>query len=266
MARSPRRTAFVLAASDHGTMIVNRLDYCGPVQGPAFGVGYEILEFGAHARPEVLELLQLLGRRRAHFGDGVIAVDCGANIGSHTVEWAKHMTGWGSVIAIEAQERVFYALAGNVALNNCFNARVINAAAGRAPGTIRVPVPDYQAPGSFGSLEMRPSAQTEFIGQAIDYSEAGTVQVTCVTIDELGLKRLDLLKIDVEGMEAEVLEGAAASLSAFRPIVVAEHIKSGWDALASPLSALGYTLFRTQLNLIAIHPSDPTSSEVRSLN
>src|SRR5260370_16749261 len=38
-----------------------------------------------------------------------------------TIEWAKRMTGWGSVLAIEAQERIYYALAGNIALNNCFN-------------------------------------------------------------------------------------------------------------------------------------------------
>ena len=60
-------------------------------------------------------------RRRFH-GDGVVAIDCGANIGVHTVEWAIAMTGWGSVVAIEAQERIYYALAGNIAINNCFNA------------------------------------------------------------------------------------------------------------------------------------------------
>jgi FkbM family methyltransferase len=51
-----------------------------------------------------------------------VAIDCGANIGTHTIEWAKKMTGWGAVIGIEAQERIFYALAGNIAINNCFNA------------------------------------------------------------------------------------------------------------------------------------------------
>ena len=50
--------------------------------------------------------------RRPHFGDGVVAVDRGADIGVHTLEWARSMTAWGSVIAIEAQECIFYALAG----------------------------------------------------------------------------------------------------------------------------------------------------------
>jgi hypothetical protein len=48
--------------------------------------------------------------RRQYFKDGVVVIDCGANIGAHTIEWGKRMTGWGSVLAIEAQERIYYAL------------------------------------------------------------------------------------------------------------------------------------------------------------
>jgi FkbM family methyltransferase len=64
----------------------------------------------------------------------VVALDCGANIGVHSVEWARLMKDWGSVIAVEAQERVFYALAGNLTLQNCFNARAIWAAVSDTPG------------------------------------------------------------------------------------------------------------------------------------
>jgi hypothetical protein len=31
------------------------------------------------------------------FEVSVVAIDCGANIGIHTIEWATAMTGWGSV-------------------------------------------------------------------------------------------------------------------------------------------------------------------------
>jgi hypothetical protein len=53
------------------------------------------------------------------------------------------MRGWGMVLAVEAQERVFYALAGNIALQNCFNARALWAALGDAPGELSIPEPDY---------------------------------------------------------------------------------------------------------------------------
>ncbi|HEY4171600.1 MAG TPA: FkbM family methyltransferase [Rhodopila sp.] len=198
-----------------------------------------------------------------HFGDGVVALDCGAHVGIHTIEWAKLMTGWGKVIAFVAQERLFYALAGNIVINNCLNARAIHAVLGAQGGNQRVPVPDDLSPGSFGSLEMRQSATTEFIGQAIDYAEASMVEVPAATIDSLKLARVDLIKIDVEGMEADVLTGARDTLTAFRPIVVAEHLKVGWDALADLISPFGYRLFRATENLIAVHPDEPTIGAIR---
>ena len=44
-----------------------------------------------------------IGFRRCEGFDGVVAIDCGANIGVHTIEWATSMTGWGSVLSIEAR-------------------------------------------------------------------------------------------------------------------------------------------------------------------
>src|ERR1700719_2509896 len=136
--RNPKRKiAFVLAASDHGTMIVNRLDYRMIDEHRGFGVGFQILEGASFDPQEVDVALSLLGLRRQYFGDGGVAVDCGANIGVHTIEWANRMHGWGQVIAIEAQERLFYALTGNIAINNCFNARALNAAVAAKVGTMR---------------------------------------------------------------------------------------------------------------------------------
>src|ERR1700704_1052494 len=177
MSHPLRPIAFVLAASDYGPLIVNRFDRYIKKDGSGFGVGYEILGSSTYASEEVALVTGLLGVRRRHFGDGVVAIDCGANIGVHTIEWAKTMTGWGSVLAIEAQERIFYALAGNISLNNCFNARAIHAAVGAASGTMRVPTPDYLASGSFGSLELKQADSNEFIGQTIDYSDAALTEI-----------------------------------------------------------------------------------------
>src|SRR5207253_10118188 len=137
----------------------------------------ELLDQGAYEAAEVDRIPTLLDLRRKCYGAGVLAVDCGANSGVHTVAWSKHMTGWGEVLAIEAQERIYYALAGNIALNNCFNARAINAAVAAVDGAMRVPVPDYLSFSSFGSLELRPRPENEFIGQQIDYSDAATQEV-----------------------------------------------------------------------------------------
>lgn len=107
MAYPPRKLAFVLAPTDQGTLIVNRFDYKMVDAERGFGVGYMLLNQASYDAGEVATAQQLLALRRQYHGDGVFAVDCGANIGVFTVEWAKSMTGWGFVLAIEAQERVF---------------------------------------------------------------------------------------------------------------------------------------------------------------
>lgn len=255
-----RPVAFVLAATNHGTMLVNRHDY-RLIPGGGFGVGHQLLNQSAFDPPEVDFVLQLLECRRKDYGDGVVAIDGGANIGVHTLEWAQFMHGWGEVVAFEAQERLFYALAGNITLNNCFNARAVWAAIGAEDGTIEVPVPDYCVPGSFGSLELRPSENAEFIGQEIDYAgRTSTTRLT--TIDALGLSRLDLVKIDIEGMELEALAGAEASLAACRPQLVIEKIKSDEDAIRRFVERLGYRTLPFGLNLLAIHETDPTLARV----
>ena len=123
MPHPPRKLGFVLAATDQGTLIVNRFDYKMVDETRGFGVGHMLLNTASYDANEVGAAQGLLILRRQYFGVGVTAIDCGANIGVFTVEWAKAMTGWGFVLAIEAQQRLFYALAGNIAINNCFNAQ-----------------------------------------------------------------------------------------------------------------------------------------------
>lgn len=134
MSRIHKPAPFVILSTGHGTMIVNRNDYFMTSANEGFGVGMQLFETSLFDAPEVDSVLQLLQLRRAHHGDGVVALDCGANIGVHTLEWAHLMTGWGSVVAFEPQERIYYALAGNIAINNCFNARALHTAVGGETG------------------------------------------------------------------------------------------------------------------------------------
>src|SRR5262245_39977806 len=65
------------------------------------------------------------------------------------------------------------------ALNNCFNAIAMHAR----------DLLDYLVPSSFGNLELRPRADTEFIGQPIDYSAGKTVAIQKISIDAMALPR-----------------------------------------------------------------------------
>jgi len=263
MANRPRKIAFITAATNHGTLIVNRFDQHVTETGVGFGAGFQLLETSQYDPDEVNLLLALLDLRRRHYGDGVIAVDCGANVGVHTIEWAKHMTGWGVVVAIEAQERLYYALAGNVAINNCFNARAIHAAVTSQPGTMKMPSPNYFVSGSFGSLELRQRANTEFIGQPIDYSEGRMVDVQTVSLDAFNFPRLDLIKIDIEGMELEALAGGVKCIGQLRPILVVEMIKSDQDKLRAWMENFGYSVIASGLNFVAIHKDDKCMADIK---
>lgn len=250
-----RPLAFILASTDHGTMILNRFDEYKGSRG-LFGAGYQLLARASYEPKEVALMLHLLELRRKYHGDGILAVDCGANLGMHTVEWAKYMTDWGVVVAFEAQERIYYALAGNIAINNCFNARAINAAVSNRSGWMKIPQPNYLANASFGSLELKKIDRTEFIGQAIDYSEDRMANVPMVHLNSFNFPRLDFLKIDVEGMELEVIEGAASCIGKHRPILHVEALKTEPGALQARLENLGYSVFPDGFNFIAFHKED----------
>ena len=256
-----RKLAFVLASSDHGTMIVNRLDYRMVDAERGYGVGFQILQTAAFDVAEVKLMVDLLALRRKHFGDGVVAIDCGANIGVHTIEWAKAMTGWGSVLAIEAQERIYYALAGNIAINNCFNAVAVHGAVSSESGILQIPNPNHAVSSSFGSLELRQRSGNEFIGQPIDYQN--TVNVRKLTLDEFSLPRVDLIKLDIEGMELEAIEGASRTIAASRPIMPVEKAKIDAAQLRRALETRGYEVIEAGINVLAVHTSDGTLAEIR---
>lgn len=261
MVNEIRPAPFVLISSNHGAMIINRNDYVLQDQNSGYGVGFSLMNRSCADQEEILFLLELLRLRRRYYGDGVVAIDCGANIGTHTVEWARAMYRWGEVYSFEAQEKIFYALAGNVVLNNCLNVAAKHCAVGASNGFIMMAEPNYNRASSFGSFELVANAKTEYIGQSIDYDNP-TKKVSIISLDSLELARVDLVKIDVEGMEEDVLIGAQNLTTRHRPILSIEIIKSNKERIAGYLEALGYVLFPFGMNLLAVHQNDPLIGHV----
>jgi FkbM family methyltransferase len=260
-----RPTAFILAPSNHGMMIVNRFDYQMVSGEPnrGYGVGFQILNTQSFDQEEVDDVLRILNIRRAIYGDGVVALDCGANIGVHTIEWAKHMYNWGNVSSFEPQEKIFYALAGNITLNNCFNVKANNVALGDENGKINIPQLNHFKSSSFGSFELEKNENNEFIGQTIDYNKTSEVRI--VTIDSFEFKRVDLIKIDVEGMEEKVLKGAKKTIQEQKPIIVVEKIKSNQENLKVFFKNHNYNLFDFGLNFLCISNDDKCSGKIKGL-
>lgn len=264
-----KKVGFVVASTDQGTFILNRFDYCfwkheGQSGENLAGIGAYLLEKSSYDDDEAQLGCRILDLRRKHHGDGVIALDCGANIGVFSVVWARHMAGWGRVLAIEPQERLYYALCGNIALNNCWNAQAAKAAVSDQKGSIPFIEPDYVQFGSFGSLNLRDNTGTK---QVPHPSRATTTQ--SITIDSLQLPRLDYLKIDLEGMECEALRGATETIKRFKPVVSIEVMLDDDNSIEPLLRQLGYTPGppeHDKRQLIVWHPDDPIRFDIAKLS
>lgn len=250
-------------------MILNYLDRHTVIDDgkeTTFGVGHELLRDGVY-RPEEQELTAgLLTLCRQYNGDGVVAIDGGANIGALTVPWARLMTGWGRVLAFEAQERLFYALAGNVAINNLWNVRAFNQALGlgKTGDSIIVPQLDFTKPSTFGSLELRELPSPEDIGQPVNrISHAEPLRLA--TIDCFELQRLDLLKLDIEGMEIEAIAGALETIRRCKPVMMIEWLKVGKETIRSALGSVGYECFDNGHNILAVHQDSKVLAHVRKI-
>jgi hypothetical protein len=68
MNASKRPLPFVLAATNHGSLIVNRNDYRMIDDNRGYGVGFQLLNYGRFDPQEVAFVLALLRRKRRHAG------------------------------------------------------------------------------------------------------------------------------------------------------------------------------------------------------
>jgi FkbM family methyltransferase len=178
-------------------------------------------------------------------------LDIGANVGSHTIAFARFPFARLTVHAFEPQSIVFRMLGGTIALNRLDNVRCYRkAASSESGGIIEIPAVDYDAPGDFGSLELEPTPHSDFVGERIPDR---TERIETVRIDDLGLTDVRLIKIDTEGMEHKVFAGAASTLERSRPVLFFEYTKTDFAWVKTFLRDLGYRCYYAQRpNVIAI--------------
>jgi FkbM family methyltransferase len=189
--------------------------------------------------PELVALaLALLGERPP----GVV-VDVGANVGSFALPLADRLPRH-RLHCFEAQRLVAYQLCGAVALNGLAQVHVHHLAVGAQAGTVDITLPDYRVEGNLGALSLDAR-----INRLRGACSVGAVEaVAMVRLDDLGLEDVRLLKIDVEGMELAVLEGAQALLGRCGwPPVVFESWSAPWyeghhRALVAWLTGRGYEI------------------------
>lgn len=150
-----------------------------------------------------------------------VVLDVGANIGTHTLVYAKHAK---RVFAFEPQPTIFNMLCANVTINCLENVWTARTAIGNSIGIEQIPCIDFSKPGNFGG------------------SVIGSGNNTCYirTIDEYIFKDVSLIKIDVEGKEGDVLLGAKRTIEKYKPVLYIENDREEKDELCRLVESLGY--------------------------
>lgn len=157
---------------------------------------------------------------------GSTTIDVGAHVGQHTVHMAKVVGPTGKVIAIEPQTKIFRELFINMQVNEVAD-RIdfCWAAAVDFSGKIELP---FLNPTNEGGTSLHGGGTKQF--------------VDAIRIDDLEISNLSLIKIDVEGWENEVLDGALQTIKRFHPVILIE-ISRNFKETSEKLFDLGYSLF-----------------------
>ncbi|WP_072682767.1 FkbM family methyltransferase [Arcobacter sp. LA11] len=167
-------------------------------------IGHSIEKYGEFSELEV-ELFKQICR------DNDTVVEVGANIGTHTQVFSKLVGEKGKVLAFEPQRIVFQTLNANIALNSMTNVFTYQNALGSKSSTLFIPPINYEKSGNFGGISIDKFKDGEPIKQLKLDS----------FIDEV--KNLKLIKIDVEGMESDVIKGSKKTIEKFKPFLYVEN-------------------------------------------
>ncbi len=162
--------------------------------------------------------VRTLDRYKELVGDGDIVLDIGANVGSHTLPLAQLVGGTGKVISFEPTAHAFAKQKTNISLNSTLAQRIdahqmmLMASASEA-----MPEAVY----SSWPLEVAEDLHSEHHGRLMSTQGArlGTLDET---LRDLGVDKVDFIKLDVDGNELEVLLGAAATLEQSKPSIMLE--------------------------------------------
>jgi FkbM family methyltransferase len=183
---------------------------------------------------------------------GTTAIDVGANIGQWAVPMARAVGKQGQLFAFEPIPAMYAALNKTFQVNGWAHARAFDVALSNRSGTAEFFVNlrnDHWDDSGLSSLEHSVEA-------------AAPIKVKTITLDEFAASRsvevISFIKIDVEGHEYAVLEGAKQTLSAHRPVLVIEtghENEEGRERIHRFFSELDYEL----LGILYTDSIDPAS-------
>lgn len=174
-----------------------------------------IVEHGIMPDSIILNLNKLVN-------DDAIIFDVGSNVGTYTLPFSR-LCPSGQIYSFEPDSKNFVQLTHNINLNKLKNVHSF----------------DYAIQDNSDITEVefyikRCLDRDKYINHGIStlektpYNNIGNCKVLCTTIDKFmqthNLKRLDFIKIDVEGSESRVMSGGKKSIKKYLPIIYYEYV------------------------------------------
>jgi FkbM family methyltransferase len=177
---------------------------------------------------------------------GTDVIEIGSNNGHFTIEFAELVGNKGRVFAFEPQRIIYQQLCCNVFLNGLDNVFAYQVAIGNEIGKVKFEYLDYFSSGevNFGDVsvynekKINNKLHEEVIAQKLDSYEFQEVKV---------------IKIDVQGYEYNVIEGALKTIEKYKPYIFIEieekcliEFGSSEKELIQKIESLGYVVKRFQ--------------------
>ncbi len=148
---------------------------------------------------------------------GSVCIDVGANVGIHSLTMAQAIENNGKVYAFEPHPEIIKRLCENIRINNFIQIEAIQL--GLSNKTSSAILKDE-------GFDIANKGTAKII-EDLDSSDKPTFTISTITLDEFveqrELKQLDFIKIDVEGHESAVFEGAEKTIAKFHPIIIFEN-------------------------------------------
>lgn len=164
---------------------------------------------------------------KRHVMNGAIMLDIGANIGNHTLYFAK-ILGASKVYAFEPQKDVYATLLANIQINSLEDViTALNIGIG-SEDTNAIIYDNGNVRNNIGNTRLRQDVDGDLTIRKLD------------TLNIPG--KIDFIKIDVEGMEEEVLKGAAQTIKKNKPRIWIESFPEHYPEVDKILKSYGYEL------------------------
>jgi len=176
---------------------------------------------------------------------GDTVVDVGAGWGFNTVGFSREVGNGGRVIAVEPDAGNLAVLRGNIELNRCTNVDVVGKGIWNQRDILPLQIKERRSGNSLVATK----------GKTVGMEK---VQVDTLDniLEEVGISKVDLIKLDIEGAEIEALKGMDRTLNrnGARIVIAAYHVIDGqptYKTIIAAMKAAGFISIFDSRNGIA---------------